>query len=99
MSRRSNPAKVCELVARHELGGENGLSTGEVDDDRALLNEADALSFFSLNASGFLKHYGPRTPRARFRTRCGGSGRHGRRELGRIKLSAPIRRMVESAEP
>jgi hypothetical protein len=38
------------LVATHEVPGD--------DPDKALLNEADALSFFSLNAPGFLNYYG-----------------------------------------
>ena len=42
--------KVAELVAYHET------PTG--DEDLTLLNEADALSFFSLNSAGFLDYYG-----------------------------------------
>lgn len=43
--------RVEALVRAHE----------RLDDDpeRALLGDADALSFFSLNAPGFLSHYGP----------------------------------------
>jgi hypothetical protein len=92
--------RVCELVARHELGGEHGLEGGgDLDQDRALLNEADALSFFSLNASGFLKHFGPEHTARKVSYTLRRLGPDGRRELSRIKLSAPIRGMLESAEP
>jgi hypothetical protein len=41
---------TAELVAGHERRG--------VGADRTLLNDADALSFFSLNSPGFLRYYG-----------------------------------------
>jgi hypothetical protein len=43
--------RVAELVAWHERPGR--------DEELLLLNDADALSFFSLNSSGFLDYYGP----------------------------------------
>lgn len=42
--------RASELVADHEQPGD--------DAERLLLNEADALSFFSLNSTGFLRYYG-----------------------------------------
>jgi hypothetical protein len=42
--------RAHELVARHERPGE--------DRELALLNDADALSFFSLNTPGFLEYFG-----------------------------------------
>jgi hypothetical protein len=42
--------RAVDLVARHEVPGE--------DPDLRLINDADALSFFSLNACGFLDYYG-----------------------------------------
>ncbi len=44
-------ARVTVLVAVHE-------STGD-DSTRALLNDADALSFFSQNSAGYLDYFGP----------------------------------------
>jgi hypothetical protein len=44
-------SRVAELVATHERPGD--------DPDKRLVNEADALSFFSLNAPGFARYYGP----------------------------------------
>ncbi|MDY7232634.1 DUF4202 family protein [Hyalangium rubrum] len=43
--------RVRWLVTRHERPGE--------DEGLALLNDADALSFFSLNASGFARYFTP----------------------------------------
>jgi hypothetical protein len=42
---------VARLVATHERRGQDVALT--------LLNDADALSFFSLNSAGFLRYYGP----------------------------------------
>jgi hypothetical protein len=42
---------VARLVATHERRGQDPAVT--------LLNDADALSFFSLNSAGFLRYYGP----------------------------------------
>lgn len=43
--------RAAELVFRHEVPGS--------DPELQLLNDADALSYFSLNSCGFLDHYGP----------------------------------------
>jgi hypothetical protein len=43
--------RVADLVARHERPSP--------DPELALLNDADALSFFSLNASGYADYFGP----------------------------------------
>jgi hypothetical protein len=42
--------RASDLVTDHEQPGD--------DVERLLLNEADALSFFSLNSTGFLRYYG-----------------------------------------
>jgi hypothetical protein len=46
---------AVRLVGRHERPPE----PGEVDADLSLLNDADALSFLSLNSSGYWDYYGP----------------------------------------
>jgi hypothetical protein len=43
--------RVCELVESHERPGQ--------DAEVALLNDADALSFFSLNSHGYASYFGP----------------------------------------
>jgi hypothetical protein len=47
---RATIDRASELVAGHERPGDQA--------ERLLLNEADALSFFSLNSTGFLRYYG-----------------------------------------
>jgi hypothetical protein len=47
---RDEGDRVAELVARHETPAE--------DEELALLNDADALSFFSLNSAGFFDYFG-----------------------------------------
>jgi hypothetical protein len=42
--------RVADLVMHHEVSGE--------DTDRALLNDADALSFFSQNSAGYMDYFG-----------------------------------------
>ncbi|KYF69501.1 DUF4202 family protein [Sorangium cellulosum] len=49
--------RVGVLVSAHERPGD--------DAELALLNDADALSFFSLNSGGFLDYYGPEHTRAK----------------------------------
>ncbi|WP_437587416.1 DUF4202 family protein [Sorangium sp. So ce1000] len=49
--------RIGALVASHERPGN--------DAELALLNDADALSFFSLNSAGFLDGYGPEHTRAK----------------------------------
>ena len=44
-------ARAAEIIARHEE------SSG--DEEIALLNDADALSFFALNSSGYADYFGP----------------------------------------
>lgn len=44
-------ARIQQLIEEHEQPGE--------DPELSLLNDADALSFFSLNSMGFLRYYGP----------------------------------------
>lgn len=49
--------RIGALVGAHERPGD--------DTELALLNDADALSFFSLNSAGFLDYYGPEHTRAK----------------------------------
>lgn len=51
--------RVTELIATHESAG--------ADPEAALLNDADALSFFSRNSAGFADYYGPKHTRTKVR--------------------------------
>ncbi|MBP7147069.1 MAG: DUF4202 family protein [Acidobacteria bacterium] len=50
-ARPAQARRTTELVAQHERTGD--------DPELAALNDADALSFFSLNSCGFIAYYGP----------------------------------------
>jgi hypothetical protein len=79
--------RVAELVASHEHP--------EADPDKALLNEADALSFFSLNAPGFARYYGPTHTARKVAYTLARLGPRGRRELARVRHRADIAGLIE----
>jgi hypothetical protein len=79
-------ARVAALVATHErLDG---------DEEKRLLNEADALSFFSLNACGFLAYYGLAHTRRKVTYTLARLGERGRRALAEVRLRADIAALV-----
>ena len=88
--------RAADLVARHEQPGE--------DAERLLLNEADALSFFSLNSTGFLRYYGVEHTRrkvaytlARLRAPAR-PARDIRWRLSRTQLHATVAEMLREAQ-
>jgi hypothetical protein len=106
--------RICDLVEHHERGGADSKvagapprelpSAGGFDDDddpsdnRRLLAEADALSFFSLNAAGFLRYYGPDHTARKVAYSLQRLGPAGRRELRRLKVPGPIRAALATLE-
>ncbi|MFP2925974.1 DUF4202 family protein [Pyxidicoccus sp. 3LG] len=81
-------ARVRHLVMKHERPGE--------DPALALLNDADSLSFFSLNSSGFLRYFSPEHTRrkvaytlARLRPE-----HHGR--LAQMRLAPAMRALLDA---
>ncbi|MBC7171835.1 MAG: DUF4202 family protein [Polyangiaceae bacterium] len=87
------PSEVLERAARlvvtHEERGD--------DPDLRLLNDADALSFFSRNSDGFLRYYGEAHTRAKVRFTLGRLGRSARKRLARIRLRPEIARLIDEA--
>jgi hypothetical protein len=81
--------RVAELVATHE--------SSDGDREKALLNEADALSFFSLNAPGFLRYYGPEHTAKKVAYTAARLGPRGRRALAGIRHRADIAAMLARA--
>jgi hypothetical protein len=79
-------SRVAELVATHEQP--------HPDEEAALLNEADALSFFSLNAPGFARHYGPEHTARKVAYTLRRLGPRGRAELGGIRHRADIAALI-----
>lgn len=76
--------RVAELIAGHDQPGRVEGTDGE------LLEDADALSFFSLNSSGYLNYYGAEQARRKMGwTRARLSAR-GRDWLGRLRLPSGV---------
>ncbi|WNG13496.1 DUF4202 domain-containing protein [Cystobacter fuscus] len=79
--------RVRWLIGRHERP--------EHDEDLALLNDADALSFFSLNASGFARYF----PREHTRRKLAYTLRrlrpHQRWRLAHVRFAPQVRRLLE----
>jgi len=100
---RDDARRICDLVEHHERGsagaeGAGGLASDGRPDERRLLAEADALSFFSLNAAGFLRSYGPAHTAHKVACSLGRLGAAGRRELRRLKVPGPIRTTLAALE-
>jgi hypothetical protein len=74
--------RIASLVARHEQPGE--------DRELSLLNDADALSFFSLNSPGFLRYYGPAHTERKVRYTLDRMSPRARAWLARMRLEKGI---------
>jgi hypothetical protein len=83
--------RVADLVRDHERPHD--------DPDKQLLNVADALSFFSLNACGFIAYYGPAHTRRKIAFTLGRLDDRGWRELPRIRQRADIEQLIGAARP
>lgn len=81
--------RVCALVAAHEERGADG--------ELALLNDADALSFFSLNSSGYADYFGPDQTRRKVAYSLARLGPAARARLAVVKLRPDVRSFVEEA--
>jgi hypothetical protein len=64
------------------------------DAEVALLNDADALSFFSLNSDGFVDYFGPEHARRKVTYTCSRLRPEARARLGQIRFRPEIRAMV-----
>jgi hypothetical protein len=79
--------RVEHLVEAHEEPRE--------DDDLALLNDADGLSFFSRNSDGFVRYYGEEHTRTKVRFTLSRLSAHARARLSTMRLSPEIRRHLD----
>lgn len=88
-------AATCErvrwLITRHERTGE--------DAALALLNDADALSFFSLNSSGFIRYFSPEHSRKKVAYTLARLRPQYHAQLRRMRLAPAVRGMVEALLP
>jgi hypothetical protein len=82
-------ARAVELIEKHERG------TG--DPELRLLNDADALSFFSLNSYGFLAYYGAAHTERKVAYTLRRMRPAARGEIRRMRLHPDVEQMVGSA--
>jgi len=75
-------ARAVELIAGHDQPGRTAA-------DAALLEDADALSFFSLNSAGYLRYYGEEQARRKVEWTLGRLSRRGRERLDGLSLLPP----------
>ncbi len=78
---------VAWLIATHERQSD--------DPDIALLNDADALSFFSLNSAGFVDYYGPDHTQKKVAYSLNRLRASARRYLDHVRLRPDVRAMVD----
>jgi hypothetical protein len=82
--------RIEALVAEHERP--------HGDPDKQLLNEADALSFFSLNACGFAAYYGPAHTRTKVAYTLARLGTRGRQALAGVRHRADVAALIREHE-
>jgi hypothetical protein len=82
-------ARVAELIAAHVRQS--------ADAEVALLNDADALSFFSLNSPGYADYFGPEQTRKKVAYTWNRMRGGARLKLATVHLRKDVREMLESA--
>ena len=78
--------RVARLIAGHERPSE--------DPDLALLNDADALSFFSLNSPGYVDWFGPEAARRKVAWTLARLRPEARRRLSGVRLRPDVAEML-----
>jgi hypothetical protein len=78
--------RASELVLRHECTS--------LDPELALLNDADALSFFALNCAGFLAYFGPEHTRKKVHYTLRRMRPSARALLGELRLPTKVATMI-----
>ena len=79
--------RVAELIRGHEQPGD--------DPESLLINDADALSFFSLNACGFISYYGPEHTRKKIRYTLDRLSPRGWGELTLLRQRADLQALLD----
>jgi hypothetical protein len=82
----SQAERVADLVACHE--------TPSGDAELAVLNDADGLSFFSLNSAGFFDYYGPEHTARKIRYTLARMRKSAVAELATVRLRADVDRLT-----
>jgi hypothetical protein len=81
--------RVAQLIAGHEQRSSD-------DAEVSLLNDADALSFFSLNSTGFADYFGPEHTRRKLDYTLARLGDTARAHLASIHLRSDVRELLAS---
>lgn len=81
--------RVSEIIAKHERRGHDP----EVD----LLNDADGLSFLSLNSAGYLDYFGPEQTRRKIAYTLERLGPLARPKMGLFRLRPDVRYLLQDA--
>lgn len=81
--------RVRELVSKHERRGPDA----EID----LLNDADALSFFSLNSAGYIDYFGALQTKKKVRYTLARMSDRARARLAHVRLRADVAPILTSA--
>lgn len=79
--------RVSELIAGHERRS--------ADAELALLNDADALSFFSLNAHGYARYFGPEQTRRKVAYTWNRMSERARAKLASVRLTSEVSQMLQ----
>jgi hypothetical protein len=82
--------RVAQIVAVHEQQSN--------DPGVALLNDADALSFFSLNSSGYADYFGPEQTRKKVAYTWNRMRDGARRKLSTVHLRGDVRAMLQEVQ-
>jgi len=82
--------RVAELIEAHEQPG--------TDSELCLLNDADSISFFSLNSWGYLRYFGPSRTSFKVKYTLSRMSPAARALVGTTRQPAPISRMLADAE-
>jgi hypothetical protein len=80
-------ARVRELIARHERQSD--------DREIAVLNDADALSFFSLNSHGYASYFGPEQTKKKVAYTWNRMRDGARAKLAGVRLREDVRSMLD----
>jgi hypothetical protein len=97
---RSDAAAESEQASVAPLSSEAVSAEGtsrSLQEESAILREADALSFFSLNSPSFADHYGPFHTQKKVRHALSRLSTASQLRLGRIKLRADIAELLDAA--
>jgi hypothetical protein len=82
-------ARVAEIIAARSIRGR--------DDDLDLLNDADALSFFSLGSSGYADYFGPDQTRRKVAYTLQRLSRSAREHLSLVRMRWDVARWLDEA--